>query len=93
LQKQNNLLKEEQDRLEELKEENAHQVDELESQLEKLKEQLKHLKFLQDKEKKETETMNADNFVNQMNMMYTSIGVTPPPASSSLPMLSGGAAG
>ena len=66
---QNNLLKERQDRLEDLKEENAHQVDELKSQLEKLKEQLKHFNSLQDKEYKETESMFADNFGNQMNMM------------------------
>ena len=43
--------------MEELKEESAEQIDELETQLEKLKEQVKHLKFLQDKEKKENDTM------------------------------------
>ena len=74
LKEQTQLLKEEKERLEELKEENAHQVDELETQLEKLKEQLSHLKFLQEKEKKENETQQADNFVNQMNLMYSSIG-------------------
>lgn len=61
------MLKDEQDRLEEAKEEHSTQVEELETQLDKLKEQLKHLQFLSEKEKQESEIKNADNFVNQMN--------------------------
>jgi uncharacterized protein with PhoU and TrkA domain len=53
--------------MEEVKDECAGQVLELETQLDKMKEQLTHLNFLSEKEKQENEIKNADNFVSQMN--------------------------